>query len=249
VGARPLPQPRSQQQEDNQLRHLKVRLGIVTGLAAERSRLRSLPADQRSVRCFGMGPGAAAKAASELLQEGCTALLSFGLAGGLDPLLRPGSVVVAEAIVTDRGELLWTDTAWRQRVIQRLTMSSAVVEARIAGSDRPLLTPSAKRAVAKAQSAVAVDTESQAVARAAQRSGVPFMAIRAVADPSERSAPAWLAKAIDGSGRPRLHVVAAGALANPLDLPQLFRLARDQRAALAALSRVVLDAGPLFALR
>ena len=226
-----------------------MRLGIVTGLAAERSCLRALPADQRSVRCFGIGPEAAGKAASELLEEGCTALLSFGLAGGLDPRLRPGAVVVAEAIVTERGELFSTDSAWRRRVIRRLTMGSAVSEGRLLGSDRPLLTPSAKRALAKGQSAVAVDMESRAVARAAQRSGVPFMAIRAVADPAERAIPPWLAEAIDDSGRPRLHVVAAGALANPFDVPRLFRLARDRRAALAALSRVALDAGPLFALR
>jgi hypothetical protein len=93
---------------------LKVRLGIVTGLAAEQNCLRALPvADWPRVRCFGMGPEAAGKAASELLGQGCAALLSFGLAGGLDPLLRPGSVVIADAIVTERGELFSTDRAWR----------------------------------------------------------------------------------------------------------------------------------------
>jgi adenosylhomocysteine nucleosidase len=228
---------------------LKVRLGIITGLAAEQNRLCALPvADWPRVRCFGMGPEAAGKAASELLGQGCAALLSFGLAGGLDPLLRPGSVVVADAIVTERGELFSTDPAWRRRLVERLATCRAVVEARIAGSDRPLLTPSAKRAMANGQSAVAVDMESQAVARAAQRSGVPFMSVRAVADPAERGIPAWLAEAIDGNGRPRLRVVAAGVLANPWDFRRLFRLARDQRAALAALDRVALRAGPFFAL-
>ena len=90
--------------------------------------------------------------------------------------------------------------------------------------------------------------ESDAVGRAAQRSSVPFMAIRAVADPAERAIPAWLAEAIGDGGR-RLHVVADGALANPSDVPRLLRLARDRRSALAALSRVARDAGPLFALR
>ncbi len=225
-----------------------MRLGIVTGLAAERSCLRSLP-DQRSVRCFGMGPEAAAKAASELLTEGCAALLSFGLAGGLDPRLRPGAVVVAEAIVTDRGELFSTDTAWRRRVIQRLTPGSVVSEGRLVASDRPLLSVTEKRDGRARIPVVAVDMESHAVARAAQRSRVPFMAIRAVADPAERTIPAWLAATIGNNGRPRLRVVAKGVLAHLSDVPRLFRLARDQRAALAALRRVALDAGPLFALR
>jgi adenosylhomocysteine nucleosidase len=225
-----------------------VRLGIVTGLAAERSCLRALAADQGSVRCFGTGPEAAAKAASDLLTEGCGALLSFGLAGGLDPGLRPGAVVLAEAIVTERGELFSTDTAWRRRVIRRLT-GTAVCEGRLAGSDRPLLSVEEKRAAALASQVVVADMESHAVARAAQRSSVPFMAIRAVADPAERTIPAWLAATIGNNGRPRLRVVAKGVLAHLSDVPRLFRLARDRRAALAALRRVALDAGPLFALR
>ena len=226
-----------------------MRLGIVTGLAAERSCLRALSADQGSVRCFGMGPEAAAEAACELLSEGCSALLSFGLAGGLDPGLRPGAIVVAEAIVTDRGELFSTDTAWRRRVIRRLTPGGAVCQGRLAGSDRPLLSVEEKRAAALASQVVVVDMESHEVARAAQRSSVPFLAIRAVADPAERAVPAWLAATIGDSGRPRLRMIAEGALAHLSDVPRLFRLGRDQRAALAALRRVALDAGPLFALR
>jgi hypothetical protein len=74
------------------------------------------------------------------------------------------------------------------------------------------------------------------------------MSVRAVADPAERGIPAWLAEAIDGNGRPRLRVVATGVLANPWDLRRLFGLAREQRAALAALDRVALRAGPFFAL-
>ena len=226
-----------------------MRLGIVTGLAAERSCLRALSADQGSVRCFGMGPEAAAEAACELLSEGCSALLSFGLAGGLDPGLRPGAIVVAEAIVTDRGELFSTDTAWRRRVIRRLTTTGcSVFEGQLLCSDRPLLSVEDKRAAALASQAVVVDMESHAVARAAQRSSVPFLAIRAVADPAERTVPAWLAATIGDSGRPRLRVVAKGALAHLSDVPRLFRLARDQRAALAALRRVALDVGPSFAL-
>ena len=226
-----------------------MRLGIVTGLAAERSCLRALAADQGSVRCFGMGPEAAAKAASGLLSEGCSALLSFGLAGGLDPGLRPGTVVVAEAIVTGRGELFATDTAWRRRVIRRLTPGGAVCQGQLAGSDRPLLSVEDKRAAALASQVVAVDMESHAIAGAARRSSVPFLAIRAVADPAARAVPAWLAETIGDSGRPRLRVVAKGALAHASDVPLLFRLALDRRAALAALRRVALDAGPLFALR
>ena len=75
------------------------------------------------------------------------------------------------------------------------------------------------------------------------------MAVRAVADPAERGIPEWLAGAINRRGRPRLLVVAKGALAHPWDVPRLLTLARDQRAALRALRRVALDAGPTLAFR
>jgi adenosylhomocysteine nucleosidase len=195
-----------------------------------------------------MGPGAAEKAASELLEEACTALLSFGIAGGLDSRLRPGSIVLAEAVVTEHDECFITDPAWRDR-LHACIRGGGVWLGRLLGSDRPLLSTSAKQEVASRFAAVAVDMESQTIGRMAQQAGVPFMAMRAVADPAERVIPEWLVTTIDTKGKPRLSVVAKGALAHPWDVPRLRTLARDQRAALRALRRVALDAGPLLALR
>jgi adenosylhomocysteine nucleosidase len=200
------------------------------------------------MRCFGVGPHAAEKAAAELLEEGCAALLSFGIAGGLDYRLRPGSLVLAEAVVTERDECFATDPAWRGR-LHACARSGSVCLGRLLGSDRPLLSTSAKQEVASRLAAVAVDMESQAIGRMARQAGVPFMAVRAVADPAERGIPEWLAGAIDMRGKPRLSVVAKGALAHPRDVRRLLTLARDQRAALQALRGVALDAGPSLAFR
>ena len=225
-------------------------LGVVTGLAVERDCLQTLPVGDRcSSRCFGPGPAAAEKAALALLDEGCVALLSFGIAGGLDEQLRPGHILLAEAVVTEREQSFATDAAWRRRLYARLETGGGVREGRLLGSDYPLLSKSAKIAASSRHAVVAVDMESHAVGRAARRSGVPFMAMRAVADPSDRAIPAWLTTAIDASGKPQVLVVAAGALVHPSDVPQLFRLARDQRAALRALRRAAIDAGPLLAFR
>jgi adenosylhomocysteine nucleosidase len=205
--------------------------------------------DGLAVRCHGVGPDAAAEAASQLIEGGCVALLSFGLAGGLDERLRPGAVVVAEAIVTEQGELFPSDRRWRARLIQRAILTSTIAEGHLFGSDRPLLDISTKRAFARRFAALGVDMESHAVARVAHRAALPFAALRAVADPAERSVPAWLAGTVDAEGRLRLRAIAAGACAHPADFPRLIRLARDQRAATAALSRVALDAGPFLAFR
>ena len=42
----------------------------------------------------GIGGAAAAAAAQALVDSGVSALMTFGMAGGLDPALKPGSVVI-----------------------------------------------------------------------------------------------------------------------------------------------------------
>lgn len=227
-----------------------MRTGIVTGLPREVQCLRRLSDDGlAAIRCRGPGPLAAVQAASELLAEGCGALVSCGFAGGLDPALRPGDVVVAAAVVDAAGILLNTDAAWRQALLSRLRgrESRRCVEGRLAGLDRPLLTVADKAACATRLAACAVDMESTAVARAAAAAGVPVLVVRVVLDPADRTIPGWLAATLDAEGKPLPGRLLAGLASHPRDLPALLRLARDERVAAAALGGVALDAGPRFA--
>ncbi|HYN39712.1 MAG TPA: purine phosphorylase [Rhodospirillales bacterium] len=227
-----------------------MRLGVVTGLEREARCLQVFAtADRPESRCRGPGPAAAAAAAAELLAQGCTALLSYGLAGGLDDDLRPGDIVVAEAVVAADGTARPTDPAWRNALLQRLAeRGRRCVGGRLAGVDRPLLTPADKRACGRGLGAGAVDMESTALAQAAADAGLPFLAVRVVLDPLSRPIPSWLATTIDSRGEPRLSRVLAGLAANPLDLPALLRLARDERTAMPSLCHLAVDAGPRFGL-
>lgn len=225
-----------------------MRLGVVTGLADEARCLRVFPAAVRPVvRCLGPGPGAAAAAARDLLDRGCDALVSFGVAGGLDPAMQPGRVIVADAVVTEQGELLETDCAWRERLLECLGPAALVLVGRIGGSDRPLTTPDQKRAWGARYGARAVDMESHAVAREARKTGAVVLVLRAIVDPVDRAIPPWLATAVDAVGRPKPLRIARGILRHPRDIGSLLQLGRGQAAALAALRHVALDAGPLFA--
>ncbi len=67
-----------------------MRLAVVTGMSSEAALLAA--ADSLLVRCEGPGPDAARRAAEGAVAEGATALMSFGLAGGLDPALAPGHI-------------------------------------------------------------------------------------------------------------------------------------------------------------
>src|SRR5580700_6039676 len=79
-------------------------LGVVVGLASEVRIARRLG----EVAIGGARPEGAEAAAEQLVARGATALLSFGLAGGLDPNLRPGDVVVPVTVLAG-GQRYFTD--------------------------------------------------------------------------------------------------------------------------------------------
>lgn len=200
------------------------------------------------VRCAGASTARAREAARDLIGEGCTGLLSFGMAGGLAAAVRPGTVVVAEAVIAPDGRRIATAADWRGRLYDMLGGRVPVAGAAIAASETVVATPAAKRALFEATSAAAVDMESLGVAEAAQAAEVPFLALRVIADPARRAVPGWIIGAIGADGRPRPGAVAAGFFRKPADIPTLFALARDSARALRVLRRVALIAGPGFGL-
>lgn len=223
-------------------------LGVITGLIRETRYLCVLPAGGRpAVRCHGPGPARAAEAATALLAEGCGALLSYGVAGGLDPALAPGTPVVAEAVISPDGARFSTDGAWRAGLLASLEDESPHC-APIAGSDRVVIDPPAKRRLFEATGAAAVDMESHAVAALASAAGVPFLALRVVSDPAGGTVARSALKGVDRQGRDRPWAVAAALLRHPGELADLLRLRRDDAVAGAALRRAAAVAGPGFGL-
>jgi hypothetical protein len=86
--------------------------------------------------------------------------------------------------------------------------------------------------------ALVVDMESGAVAVAAAEAGLPFVALRVVADPADAAVPAWIMPALDEKGEPRMGAFLAALARHPLDLFRLIALAFHSRKALARLGGV-----------
>ena len=76
---------------------------------------------------------------------------------------------------------------------------------------------------------------------------VPFIVVRAIADPAERTVPAWVMQAVTADGRTLIAPVLSHLARHPGELPALIHLARDARAAMRSLRRVAALAGPFFA--
>lgn len=223
-------------------------VGVVTGLLAEADCLPKGAGNAKPHVYVSAGNALNAfGGAVRLISDGATALLSFGVAGGLDPKLAPGTIVIAEGVLAPDGCRFACDPDWRGRVIAEVRGRFAVAGGVIAGRDGPADTIEAKSALFKSTGAAAVDMESHAVARAAAEAKIPFLAVRAIADPAQRRIPRWALGAIDESGRTRALPVLAKVLVRPWEWPALLTLAGDHRAAMGALSRVARLAAVLAA--
>ena len=68
------------------------------------------------VAVSGMGAAAAEAAAAKLIEAGASALMSFGLAGGLDPALPAGSMIFPSEVISRDGSGVPTASDWRERL-------------------------------------------------------------------------------------------------------------------------------------
>ena len=82
-------------------------------------------------------------------------------------------------------------------------------------------------------------SESHGAAKAAPAAGVPFLVLRAVADPAGRDIPRAALVAMTPDGGVRIGTVIAALLRRPWELAGILRLAGDARAGMRTLERAV----------
>lgn len=202
-------------------------IGVIAGMESELSALGALRTDPRiATGVSGARPDQAEREARRLAAMGCRLLVSWGVAGGLHPGLRPGTLVAGTEVIEESGV----------RHVLVVPPIPDLRRARLMGLDRPAMTARDKAALHAASGADAVDMESHRIARAGEAAALPVMAIRAVGDPAARALPRLAADALGADGRPRIARVVLGLLTEPWALPALIRLKSDTDAALAALA-------------
>ncbi|MGH8489909.1 MAG: purine phosphorylase [Gammaproteobacteria bacterium] len=227
-----------------------VPLGIVTALAAEArciaKSLGPIPGLTRLgdtlLYVSGIGQARARQAGETLVAQGARALLSWGTAGALASVLRPGDVIVADTILMSDTPFP-VDAAWRARLAARLEQHLRVHTGAILHTADVIPTPYEKRMLFERTGALAVDMESAAVAQVARSAKIPFAVLRAIVDPQMMAIPAAALAAIDELGHPRIARLLFALARNPRDLVGLLRLSACFRAALASLKRAAEIAG------
>jgi len=207
---------------------LDSKLGLVVGLAAEARVARPLG---WPIAIGGGTYAGALLAAERLVRNGARALVSFGVAGGLDPALRPGTLVVPDEVLAN-GHRVRTDPA----LARRLGGHSEIL---MLGAERIVVSAAAKIALFRTTQAAAVDLESGAVALVASRHRIPFAVLRAICDPAERDLPPVALVAPDRHGALALARIIGSVISRPKQLPALPALAADAMAARRALREAV----------
>lgn len=130
-----------------------------------------------------------------------SAVISFGIAGGLDPALKAGDLVLADTVAEAGGGRTTGRTA-AERLARCLDHHGiAAHKGRLAAAETPVLKPEEKQALGRARDAIAVDTESHLAVRYAAEHGLPFVALRAISDPAGHSLPPLALRAIGPDGR------------------------------------------------
>lgn len=142
----------------------------------------------------------------------CKLIMMAGLAGGLDPALRIGEVVIAGA------------PTW-------LKIPAGLRQCEIATTDRPVTTTAAKADLFAKTGAAAVDMETAIVRDWAKSKGIDFVAIRSISDTAGDAIDPRVMNLIDAYGRTRPTHVGSYLLGNPLRLRNLLRLGRNSNLA------------------
>jgi len=193
-----------------------------------------------------MGAAAAAAGTWALITAGAQTILSWGFAGGLDPALRPGAVLLPSEILDTVGARVTVSSSWRRWLVEHIAPRHGISSGALLTSPQSVGTVAAKAQLFKATRAVAVDMESFISAQIAQQRSMPFVAVRVVLDAAQDELPAAIIRTADQYGELQVARLLTELLRTPADLPALLRLAvRFRRAdrTLAALAGLHLQPG------
>lgn len=202
---------------------------IVTGLAQE-ARIAAGPG--MTVICSSSDPQQLRALLTVFDPSTIRGVISFGVAGGLDPTLKSGDVVVATEVLA--GDTRWlADLALNEELIALGRLR--VVRGGLAGVEQVIAAQAGKAALRSETGASAADMESHIAAAYAAEAGLPFAALRVISDPATRALPALAMSAIKPNGDIDLRKVLRGVARNPLTLRALVSTGIDFNRALRSL--------------
>jgi adenosylhomocysteine nucleosidase len=205
---------------------------IVTGLVQE-ARIAAGPG--MIVICSSSDPQQLRALLATLDSSSFRGVVSLGVAGGLDPALRSGDIVVATEVLSGDTRFL-ADMALNEEMVASATLRRRkIVRGGLAGVEEVIAAKACKAALWSETGASAVDMESHIAAAYAAKAGIPFAALRVISDPAHRALPELAKTAVKPNGDIDMRKVLRGVARNPLTLRSLVSTGIDFNRALRSL--------------
>ncbi|MGM4887751.1 phosphorylase [Tardiphaga sp. 20_F10_N6_6] len=205
---------------------------IVTGLVQE-AKIAAGPG--MTVICSSSDPVQLRSLLADFDPATIRGVISFGVAGGLDPDLKSGAVVVATEVVAGNSRWSASEILSDELIAGAGVGRQKVFRGGLVGVEKVVTGQAGKAALRSEFGAAAVDMESHIAAEFAAMAGLPFAALRVVSDPAHRALPEIATTAIKPNGDVDLRKVLRGIARNPLVIRALVSTGRDFNRALRSL--------------
>jgi adenosylhomocysteine nucleosidase len=210
------------------------------------------------IRRSGIGMQSARRQA-EYLAGTSELLVSFGISGGLHPLLKTGDLILADMVMAWDPDLhkpspmpvmpssLRAEAGICNYIAEKFQENSIhFYRGPILCSSKPISTAASKLRAHRLTGALAADMESRAICEVAAEAGIPFFCLRAVCDPASQTVADLFPAMLDKQGNPRIGHILAHLVRRPWLLRDMIRMASQFRRALFALEAAWLLVGEQF---
>lgn len=207
--------------------------GIIVALPEELGTLTSKKIDKGSsvfisdaiVLAYSGAGANNAQAASELLiAQGATRLISWGCAAALSETLKPGDLVLADNLIDADNAQFAIHSDWHSDTKNLLSSTLKVHTGSLAESNSIVAAAQDKKHLYTQTGAIALDMESIAIAKVARQNSLPFLAIRAIADPAGMDLPKAINHSVNNEGDIVLSKLLLYVALHPTELPGLIKL-------------------------
>ncbi len=183
----------------------------------------------------GIGITDAAKLTARVMETGAAGLLSIGTAGGLQPDLRAGALLLPGCIRRAGGKSFAADPEWHARVHAALKQTDRVHTGDLLSVNCVVRHPDEKESLFRQTQAIGVDMESAGLAEIAAHAGLPFLVLRVVMDTAADTIPKAATVSINEAGDTQSIALLSYLAGHLSDIPGLLRTAHRFRNAAGSL--------------
>jgi nucleoside phosphorylase len=212
------------------------KIGFVTGINSEAKILKSSNA---IVFCSNMKPENVAMGTNRLINKGADAIISFGLAGALDPTLKPGSIIIAPQVLTPSYKKIPCNPLLGSKIFNLKKNKRGIYFKPILGSNRPITSQSEKRKVFKESKAAAIDMETHIAAQTARKRKIPFFTIRSICDTADQDLPDIISVATKNKKKLNLFEIFRFVLGKPSELKKFPKLIINYKIGMKSLREIL----------